>query len=89
MPTTIPDYQPPIGDATIPPTGDLVPPQSPSGAVSDQAPPYNYDAGISSTQNALQKVLQVASDQQGSDALNAPTPYSGVSAAAQAYYKWE
>jgi hypothetical protein len=64
-----PNYLPPLGTAVTPSPGDIVVPQAPSGAVSNMAPVFNFDAGISSTQNVLQNVLQVDSAQEGADAL--------------------
>jgi len=59
MPTTIPDYLPPLGDAITPPTGDITVPQSPSGVI-------NTDTGRteSATQTAL-GLLEIEGTQQG------------------------
>jgi hypothetical protein len=69
MPTTIPDYQPPIGDAipNDPPAPN--PPQSPSGSVTNEAPEFNFTYTITSTQQELTNVLMVDSGPEGTAAL--------------------
>jgi len=70
------------GPFSPPPTGDIVVPQSPAGTSTT-----NTDRNESATETLVSELVQNA--QQGAPALNAPTPYSGVPAAAQGYYRWE
>ncbi|MGA8150441.1 MAG: hypothetical protein WB952_05785 [Terriglobales bacterium] len=45
-------------------------PQSPSGAISDEAPTFNFDAGITSTENYLANELLVDDAPQGQLAIS-------------------
>lgn len=51
-------------------TGLLVPPQSPTGVISSQAPTFNYTNTISSTTEYLKNVIQVEGAQQGTKAIS-------------------
>jgi hypothetical protein len=63
--------------ATPDPTGDLDPPQSPSGSVTGESGTYNFDASITSTENFLRNELQPESAQQGVAALESPVTIAG------------
>jgi hypothetical protein len=71
-------YQPPLGSGVPPATGAITVPQSPSGAISSEAPPFQYSTGIMVTESFLTDVLGVDSDQEGLPALTAPVSLSGL-----------
>jgi hypothetical protein len=48
-----------------------IPPQSPSGSVTNESATWNYNAGETSTQYYLDSVLNIDAVQQGTPALNA------------------
>lgn len=77
MPTTIPDYLPPLGDAITPPTGNITVPQSPSGVI-------NNDTGRTeaATQTALGS-LEIEGTQQGTPTLTTPVTIAGCPSVAQ------
>jgi len=77
----LPEYSP---SATPQPTGDLDPPQSPSGTISSEAPPFQFSTSQMVTESFLTDVLMVESDQQGAPALTNSTQQviSGVAATA-------
>jgi hypothetical protein len=86
------------GDAPVyPPTatpsapGNLAPPQSPSGSVTNESATFNYAHGVTSTAEFLTDVIVVDSAQQGSPTLNAPNSFAGGSLPANAVnsYRWE
>jgi hypothetical protein len=54
---------------TPPPTGNLNPPQSPSGSVTGQSATWNFANSETSTRYFLDSVLNVDSVQQGAPAL--------------------
>jgi hypothetical protein len=54
---------------TPPPTGNLNPPQSPSGSVTGQSATWNFANTETSTRYFLDSVLNVDSAQQGTPAL--------------------
>jgi len=84
MPTTTPDYQPPIGSATIPPTGALVVPQSPSGTVTT-----NTGRNETATETFLSEFGE-SEPQAGVAQLNAPVSISsGIAAANLQTFRWE
>lgn len=76
---------------TPPPTGNLVPPQSPSGSVTGQSATWNFANGETSTHFFLDTVLNVESAQQGATVLNAPNSFAGGPLPANAVnsYRWE
>ena len=65
------DYQPPLGTATVPPTGSIAVPQSPSGSVTGESADFNFVETITSTEQELTSVLEVQSAQQGTPTLDA------------------
>jgi len=59
------------------PTAPAPAPQSPSGSVTNEAAPYNFNNSVTSTQEYLENVLAPESVQQGAAALSNPTVYAG------------
>ena len=84
---TISPWQP-IGTGTPPPTGDLVVPQSPSGSVTGESAQFNFDQSITSTENVLQNVIAVESQQQGTATLPSAPTIAGVAAGDLQWYAW-
>jgi hypothetical protein len=64
-------YPAPVGDGVAPSTGNLGPPQSPSGSVTGESATFNFAETITSTEEFLTNVIEVDSAQQGAPALNA------------------
>jgi hypothetical protein len=63
------NLQYPNSGGTPPPTGNLNPPQSPSGAVTNQSATWNFANSETSTRNFLDVVINVESSQQGVPSL--------------------
>jgi hypothetical protein len=81
----------PNAGGTPPPTGNLAPPQAPSGSVTNESATFNYAHGVTSTEEFLLDVIVVDSAQQGTPALSAPNSFAGGPLPANAVnsYRWE
>jgi hypothetical protein len=84
-----PNYAVPQGTATPSPTGDLDPPQSPSGSVTNESATFNFAETITSTEEFLTDVLVVDSAQQGSSAVNAACSFNSLNPAIFQTFRWE
>jgi len=91
MPATTPNYLPPIGTATIPATGTLTSPQSPSGASLPAV-------GFTASWNFINGKLAVQADpnrdegpQQGLPAISnvASITISGIAQSAIQVFRWQ
>jgi hypothetical protein len=58
-------YEYPNSGGQPPATGQLDPPQSPSGSVTNESATFNFANEITSTQEFLQDVMEIDSAQQG------------------------
>jgi hypothetical protein len=91
MPATTPNYLPPIGTATIPATGTLTSPQSPSGA-SPLATNYAQSWNFVNGKLAVQADLNTdKGPQQGTPMISntASISLAGVPAGALAVFRWQ
>jgi hypothetical protein len=77
-----PNYAPPLGTATPGPAANV--PQS-----TPQPPVFNETNTITSTQQMLADVLQVASGPAGQPAANSPVTYNGTAWANAGSVRWE
>jgi hypothetical protein len=73
----LPPYGNPSGWGTPPPTGSIVVPQSPSGSISNEAAPFNFDNSITSTRQYLQFGLELETTDltYNNAVLNAPLTF--------------
>jgi len=65
-----------------------IPPQSPSGSVTNESATWNYNAGETSTHYYLDAVLNVDSAQQGSSSSNVAITLAGVDPKQIAQNNW-
>jgi hypothetical protein len=71
------------------PAGQLAPPQSPSGSVTNAAATFNYSESETSTQEFLADVLVVDSAQQGSSVQNSVVSFNSLNGANFQKFTWE
>ena len=81
-------YQPPLGTGVPPATGTIAVPQSPSGAISSEAPPFQFSTSEMVTESFLTEVLMVESDQEGLPALTTPVQIQGLASVAISQNAW-
>jgi hypothetical protein len=74
---------------TPPPTGDLDPPQSPSGSATNESATFNYAHGVTSTEEFLTDVIVVDSAQQGTNVQNAVCSFNSLNPANFQTFRWE